>query len=140
MRKPTICISSNCTADQRLCFRCTDGTILLLKSEISSFEPASVTVQACFCRTWSEPKLLVFSRIGSFFICLLDLWFGVKAKSFVHVGTQDIETNLGNFQPNIGDALHRSPDIPHHSPGGSHLASKLMSINQSSKRRKKSYR
>ena len=45
--KPTICICenkgadhlcSNCTADQRLCFRYSDSTIpLLLKSEISSF-------------------------------------------------------------------------------------------------------
>ena len=47
MGKPTICIGenkgadqlcNNCTADQRLCFRCMDSTILLLlKSEISSF-------------------------------------------------------------------------------------------------------
>ena len=47
LRKSTICIGenkaadqlcSNCTADQRLCFRCTDSTILLLfKSEILSF-------------------------------------------------------------------------------------------------------
>ena len=57
MGKPTICIGenkgtdqlrSNCEADQRLAFRYTDSTIpLLLKSEISSFQPASVTVQAC---------------------------------------------------------------------------------------------
>ena len=47
IRKPTICICenngadqlcSNCTADQRLCFRYTDSTIPIpLKSEISSF-------------------------------------------------------------------------------------------------------
>ena len=53
MRKPTICIGDNKDAnqirgnpeaDQRLCFRCTDSTLpLLLKSEISSFKPASVT-------------------------------------------------------------------------------------------------
>ena len=56
----------NCTADQPLCFRCTDSTILfLLKSEISSFTPASVTVQAGLCQTWLESKLLVFSRTGS---------------------------------------------------------------------------
>ena len=45
MGKPTICIGknkgadqrrSNCEADQRLCFRCMDSTILLLKSEIMS--------------------------------------------------------------------------------------------------------
>ena len=54
-RKPTICICekkdadqlcSNCTADQRLCFRYTDGKIpLLFKSAISSFYPACVTVR-----------------------------------------------------------------------------------------------
>ena len=56
MGKPTICICENKDADQlrgnsesdqRLCFRYSDSTIpLLLKSEISSFQPASVTVQA----------------------------------------------------------------------------------------------
>ena len=45
-------LSSNCTADQRLCFRLTDSTISLLpKSEISSFQPVSVTVQAGLCQT-----------------------------------------------------------------------------------------
>ena len=53
--KPTICIGENkgadqlrgnCKADQRLCFRYSDSAIpLLLKYEISSFYPASVTVQ-----------------------------------------------------------------------------------------------
>ena len=76
MRKPTICIGeskavdqlcSNCTSDQCLCFRCMDSTILLLlKSKIPSFLPASVTVKANLCQTWSEPKLLVFSRTGSY--------------------------------------------------------------------------
>ena len=75
MGKPTICIrenrcadqlGSNCEADQRLCFRYTDSTIpFLLKSEISSFWPASVTVQLGLCRTWSETKLLVLSRTDS---------------------------------------------------------------------------
>ena len=55
-------------ADQRLCFRFTDSTIpLLFKSELSSFWPASVTVQGGLCWKWSEPKLLVFSRTGSFY-------------------------------------------------------------------------
>ena len=55
MGKLTICICENKDADQlrgnreadqRLCFRYTDSTLpLLLKYEISSFEPASVTVQ-----------------------------------------------------------------------------------------------
>ena len=70
MRKPTICIGenkgadqlrSNCEADQRLCFRYTDSTIsLLLKSEISSFWPASVTAQPGLCQTWSEPQIVGF--------------------------------------------------------------------------------
>ena len=65
-------LRGNREADQRLCFRYTDSTIsLLLKSEISSFWPASVTVQADLCRTWSEPKLLVFLRTGSYFIAVL---------------------------------------------------------------------
>ena len=95
MGRPTICIGENKGADQlrgdreaaqrlcgenkgadqlrgdreaaqRLCFRYTDSTIPLLpKSEISSFYPSSVSVQPGLCRTWSEPKLLVFSRTGS---------------------------------------------------------------------------
>ena len=75
MRKPTICICenkdadqlrSNCEADQRLCFRYMDSTLpLLLKSEISSFQPASVTVQPNLCRTCLETTLLVFPRGGS---------------------------------------------------------------------------
>ena len=73
MGKLTICIGENKDADQlrgnreadqRLCFRYTDSTIpLLLKSEISSFKPASVTVQPDLC---SETTLLVFPRGGSF--------------------------------------------------------------------------
>ena len=68
MRKPRIYISqnkvadqlcSNCTADQCLCFRCTDSRLrLLLKSEISSFLSASVTVQAGLCLTWSETQIV----------------------------------------------------------------------------------
>ena len=59
MGKQTNCIGENKDADQlrgnreadqRLCFRYTDSTIpLLLKSEISSFESASVTVQPGLC-------------------------------------------------------------------------------------------
>ena len=57
--------SSNCEADQRLCFRYTDSTIhRLSKSKISTLYPSSVTVQPGLCRTWSEPKLMVFSRTG----------------------------------------------------------------------------
>ena len=76
MRKPDFCICknkdadqlcSNCTADQCLCLHYTDNTIPLLhKSEISSFKPVSVVVQAGLCRTWSEPPKTVFSCRGSF--------------------------------------------------------------------------
>ena len=77
MGKPTICICENKDADQlrgnreadqRLCFRYTDSTIpLLLKSEISSFLPDSVTVQLDLCRTCSGTTLLVFPQGGSYF-------------------------------------------------------------------------
>ena len=70
MGKPTICIGKNKgadqlrgnrEADQRLCFRYTDNTIpLLLKSEISSFLPASVTVQPGLCQTWLKPQIVGF--------------------------------------------------------------------------------
>ena len=70
MRKPTICICENKgadqlrgnrEADQRLCFRYMDSTIPLLpKSEISSFQPASVTVQVGLCRTWTETQIVAF--------------------------------------------------------------------------------
>ena len=76
MGKPTICIGenkgadqlrSNYEADQRLCFRYTDKTIpLLSNSKISSLLLSSVTAQPGLCRTWSEPKVLVFSRTGSY--------------------------------------------------------------------------
>ena len=81
MGKPTICIGqnkgadqvrSNCEADQRLCFRYTYSTIpLLSKSKISSLYPSSETVQPGLCQTWSEPKLLVFSRTGSYSFYLI---------------------------------------------------------------------
>ena len=75
MGKPTICICENKDADQlrgnreadqRHCFRYTDSILpLLFKSEISSFQPASVTVQPDLCRTCSETTLLVFPHGGS---------------------------------------------------------------------------
>ena len=74
-KKPTICIGKNngadqlrinCGADQCLCFFYMDSKIpLLSKSKISSLLPSSETVQAGLCQTWSEPKLLVFSRTVS---------------------------------------------------------------------------
>ena len=76
MGKPTICICENKDADQlhgnreadqHLCFHYTESTLsLLFKSEISSFQPASVTVQPDLCRTCSKTPLLVFPRGGSF--------------------------------------------------------------------------
>ena len=84
MGKPTKCLGknkgadqlrSNCEADQRLCFRYTDSTIpLLSNSKISSLYPSTVTVQPCLCQTWSEPKLLVFSRKGSIFYNTERIW------------------------------------------------------------------
>ena len=78
MRKQTICIcenkdadqvNGNCEADQCLCFGYRDSTLpLLLKSEISSFEPASVVVQPDLCQTCSETTLLVFSCDGSYVV------------------------------------------------------------------------
>ena len=75
MGKPTICICknkdadqlrSNREADQCLCFRYTDSILpLLFKSEISSFQPASVTVQPDLCQTCSETTLLVFSQAAN---------------------------------------------------------------------------
>ena len=75
MRKPTICICENKDAnqlrgnreaDQRPCFRYLDSTIPLLpKYKISSLKPSPVAVQPGLCQTWSESKLLVFSRRGS---------------------------------------------------------------------------
>ena len=83
MGKLTICICEykgadqlrgNREADQRLCFRYTDSTLLLLlKSEISSFLPASVTVQPDLCRTCSETTLLVLPRDGSYIMNNLHL-------------------------------------------------------------------
>ena len=77
VRKPDFCLCENkgadqllgnCKADQRLCFRYTDSIFpLLLISEISSFWPASETVQPGLCRTWSEtPKTgFLASRLKS---------------------------------------------------------------------------
>ena len=74
MGKPTIRICENKDADQlrgnrkadhRLCFSYTDSILpLLFKSEISSFQSASVTVQPDLCRTGSETTLLVFHEVA----------------------------------------------------------------------------
>ena len=67
MRKPDFCLCankgadqlcSNCTADQRLCFRYTDSTIPLLQiAKTSSLWSFSESAQVGLCQTWSEtPK------------------------------------------------------------------------------------
>ena len=69
MRKPDFCLCenkgadqlcSNCTADQRLCFRYEDSRVPLLhKSELNLklLTISSDVVQAGLCKTWSElPK------------------------------------------------------------------------------------
>ena len=54
-------LCSNCTADQRLCFRYTDGTTpLLSRSKLSSLWPSSVLVQLGLCQICSK-FTLVFS-------------------------------------------------------------------------------
>ena len=56
-------LRSNCTADQRLCFRYIDSTIpLLSKSEISSLLPSFVAVQPRLSRNWSETREDRFSH------------------------------------------------------------------------------
>ena len=114
MRKPTICICENKDADQlhgnhkadqHLCFCYMDSTLLLLlKSEISSFWPASVLVQLGLCRTCSETTLLVFSRDGSnvhvFRVIILpvQIWMAVfwcKVVHTVHTARQ-IPTGTSN--------------------------------------------
>ena len=50
-------LSSNCVADQHICFRYIVSTIPLHKSEISSFYQSSVIIQPGLCPAWSKtPK------------------------------------------------------------------------------------
>ena len=80
MRKPDffICqnkdtnqLRSNCSADQRLCFRYIESTIpLLLKSKISCLQPSSVAVQTSLCRIWLETLKTVFLTTRSAHISL----------------------------------------------------------------------
>ena len=63
-------------ADQRLCFRYSDSTILLLfKSEISSLLPSSVIVQLGLCQTHSKTTLLVFLCLCSVIEFILHFLF-----------------------------------------------------------------
>ena len=75
-RKPDFCLCENKgadqlrgnrEADQRLCFRYMDSTFPpLLIPKISRFCVSSVTVQAGLSDLVGNPKLLVFTCIGSF--------------------------------------------------------------------------
>ena len=75
VRKPTFCICKskdtgqlrcNHEANQLLCFRYLDNTILLHpKYKISSRQQSPVAVQPGMCQTWSESTLWVFSSCGS---------------------------------------------------------------------------
>ena len=57
-------LCSNCTADQHHCFCYMASTIPLCHiSKNSSFQPASVTVHADLCRTWSETPKTGFLRL-----------------------------------------------------------------------------
>ena len=61
MGKPTICTCENKEADQHFCFHYTESTLPLhFKHEISSFKPASVTVQAGLYLTWLENLIAGF--------------------------------------------------------------------------------
>ena len=67
-RKSDICLCKNKGADQLRSYY-TDSTIsLLLKFEIPSFMPASVTVRADFFGTWSETPKTGFSRVAAHII------------------------------------------------------------------------
>ena len=91
MRKQAFCICENKDtdqlrgnreADQHLCFRYTDTTIpLFSKSEISSFEPSSVTAQPGLCPTRSEtPKTgFLTTRLKP-----LKLYLGTEAAGRLH--------------------------------------------------------
>ena len=92
-------LPSNCEADQRLCFRYTDSTIsLLLKSEISSFQPAPVTIQAGLCRTWSEtPKTgFLASHLISFSLSFSDFLQKLSTSILSMSGTQLHKLDISN--------------------------------------------
>ena len=98
MGKPTICIGENKDADQlrgnreadqRLCFRYSDSTIPpLLYSKISSFQPASVAVQAVCIRPVRKPHCLFSHEVAHIIVsclfnspisvCGLELVFGQR--------------------------------------------------------------
>ena len=97
-------LSSNCKADQRLCFRYTDSTIpLLSKSKISSLLPSSVTVQPGLCRISLEPNFLDFLRTGSNIFCFpviahISIQLPTIACSFVYFHISSLSTQCQSCQ------------------------------------------
>ena len=98
MGKPTKCLGKNKgadqlrgnrEADQRLCFHYMDSAIPLPHLyKISNRLPSSVTVQPGLCWTWSESKLLVFSRTSSFIPIIKITQMTLFSKLFQHNNLQ----------------------------------------------------
>ena len=118
MRKQTVCIGenkvadqlfSNCTADQCLCFRCTDSTILLLlkSRNFKLIWPASVTIQVALCQTWSDTPIigflthrLIYDSIDSLFAYarfLILLWFFLIHKPYMKSKSEKNNTLLAKI-------------------------------------------
>ena len=117
VRKPAFCICENKDADQlrgnreadqRLCFRYTDSTIPLLpKSEISSLQSSSVTVQPGLCRTWSEIPKTGFLRTRLILCPQIDLCRDIPYTNSMKIPLSS--NNLHSIQCTIQDinlALH----------------------------------
>ena len=123
MRKPTICIGenkgadqlrSNCEADQRLCFRYSDSTILLLsESKFSNLYQSSVIVhvQAGLWRICSETTLLVFSCGGSVIDDNVSCHRFIKTfphfmlGNFTYTDSYTIGSSIKNFQVNSFEGM-----------------------------------
>ena len=78
--------SNSCEAYQRLYFRYTDSTTLLLKSEISSY-PFPVAAQAGLCQIWLETVLrLIYSDTFS-----LKVYPTLKLKGIAVTNIHDLQ-------------------------------------------------
>ena len=64
-------LCSNCTADLHLCFRYTDNSNNLLKSEISSFYPSFVAAQTGFVSDLVGDPEDRFSSVMAQIICYI---------------------------------------------------------------------
>ena len=92
IRKPDFCLCeskdadqlcSNCTADQRLCFRYSDSTIPPLPlPKISRLYLSSETVQAALCETWSETPKTGFRESQNWILLWYDQAFAEKIKRY----------------------------------------------------------